>query len=118
MFGLKSTHIESICAILQSFSEIEEAVIFGSRALGNYRKGSDVDLVLLGQNVNIETAQKVSFELNENTTMPYRFDVLSFTDISSSDLRDHIRRVGVIIYSSNPQRMAGEPAGDYLKSKA
>lgn len=117
MFGLKSSNIESICAILQSFPEIEEALIFGSRAKGNYRKGSDVDMALFGQNVVLDTAQKVAYQLNEETTMPYRFDVLSFADISNPDLRDHIRRVGVVMYSTNPQRMAGEPAGDYLNSK-
>lgn len=117
MFGLKPSHIESICAILQSFPEIEEAVIFGSRAKGNFRKGSDVDMTLIGQNVSFDTAQKVAYYLNEETIMPYRFDVLSFADISNPDLRDHIRRVGLTIYSTNPQRIAGEPAGDFLKSK-
>jgi len=117
MFGLKTSDIDSICTTLQAFPEVEDAVIFGSRAKGNFRKGSDVDLALFGQNVNIDTAQQVAFEMNEKTLMPYRFDVLSFADLSNPDLADHIRRVGVIIYSTNKQRIAGEPAGEYLKGK-
>lgn len=114
-FGLKDTDLVTIRSVLQNFREIEEAVIFGSRATGTYRKGSDVDIALQGENVTIDVTQKVSYLLNEETVMPYQFDVLSYGAISNSDLVDHIQRVGGILYSANTERIVGEPAGKYLK---
>ncbi|TVR39251.1 MAG: nucleotidyltransferase domain-containing protein [Cryomorphaceae bacterium] len=117
MFGLKDSDIEAMNHVLRAFPGIEEAVIFGSRAMGNYRRGSDVDIALFGEGVDVDTAQKVAWQLNEETLMPYRFDVLSYANISNPDLRDHIRRVGLTLYSTNPHRIAGEPVEEYLKSK-
>ncbi len=103
--------------MLRAFPGIEEAVIFGSRAMGNYRRGSDVDIALFGEGVDMKIAQKVAWQLNEETLMPYRFDVLSFAEISNSELRNHILRVGLIVYSTNPQRLAGEPVEFCSKGK-
>lgn len=41
--------IEYIKKALIKFNEIEEAVVFGSRAMGNYKKGSDIDIVIIGE---------------------------------------------------------------------
>ncbi|WP_204226487.1 nucleotidyltransferase domain-containing protein [Clostridium botulinum] len=51
MFGLLERDIKYINEVLDKFEEIEKAIIFGSRAMGNYKKGSDVDIAIIGKNV-------------------------------------------------------------------
>ena len=50
-YGLKKKDINSIIKSLQKFSEVDEAILFGSRAMGNYKKASDIDISIKGNNV-------------------------------------------------------------------
>ena len=95
-FGLKNGDIETIIAVLKKYPQIEQGIIFGSRAKGDYKQGSDVDLVLKG-NVQ-EIATQIGFSLNEDSLLPYKFDVLDYNSISNKNLIDHINRVGIIFY--------------------
>jgi len=95
-FGLKDGDIEIIIAILKRYPQIEQALIFGSRAKGNYKPGSDVDIVLKGT-VNDITSD-IGFSLNEDSLLPYKFDVLDYNSISNQNLIDHINRVGIVFY--------------------
>ena len=78
--------------------DVEMAVLFGSRAMENHKPGSDVDIALKGAAVNRQTVVDVSCRLNEETLMPYHFDVLDFRTIDNPSLHDHINRVGKVIY--------------------
>jgi predicted nucleotidyltransferase len=98
MLGLNEEDIKTITAVISKCSEVEEAIIFGSRAKGNYRNGSDVDIVLKGGNITRDIILTISGELNEETTMPYHFDVLNFNTIRNDDLVAHIQRVGKTVY--------------------
>ncbi|MFA7577809.1 MAG: nucleotidyltransferase domain-containing protein [Candidatus Muiribacteriota bacterium] len=96
-FGLTNSDIEEIKNSLKSFPEINKCVIFGSRAKNNYKPGSDVDIALIGKEVTDETASKLSVLLNEESKMPYFFDVLNFNTIVNLKLKEHIQRVGIEI---------------------
>ncbi|MFA5479891.1 MAG: nucleotidyltransferase domain-containing protein [Candidatus Muiribacteriota bacterium] len=96
-FGLTNSDIEEIKNFLKSFPEINKCVIFGSRAKNNYKPGSDVDIALIGKEVTDETASKLSVLLNEESKMPYFFDVLNFNTIVNLKLKEHIQRVGIEI---------------------
>lgn len=98
MFGLLDRDIKYILQILSKYSEINEAIIFGSRALGNYKKGSDIDLVVKGELLNNRILYAIMDDLNENYPLPYYFDVLIYQDINSDMLIDHIKEFGKIIY--------------------
>lgn len=100
MFGLKQNDIESIISILQNYAEVEEAVIFGSRAKGNFKNGSDVDIALKGK-VNIQVINHIAYTLNEETLMPYRFDVVDYHTIRNEVLKEHIDKAGKILYTRN-----------------
>ena len=78
------------------YPEIEEAVLFGSRAIGNYKKGSDVDLAIKGSRINRTTVNRLSDDLNEEYPLPYFFDVIHYENISS-ELKTHIDTMGRII---------------------
>ena len=95
-FGLKKDDLEAIFRVLASVADIEKAVIFGSRAKGNYKQGSDVDIALFTPNKNV--ALHIAFLLNEETLMPYHFDVLDYYTIINQKLKDHIDRVGIVFY--------------------
>jgi len=91
-FGLSDEHLELICATL-THAGVTKAKLFGSRAKGNWRNNSDIDLAAWGNDVNWG---KLSDDLEE-LPMPYQFDVLDYTRIANAALREHIDRVGVVI---------------------
>lgn len=96
--GLSPEELEIIRQAVARSPEVEKCILFGSRAKGNYRRGSDVDLVLLGKGVDEKTRFNVSDFLNEETLLPYFFDVLIFDKIENPELIDHINRIGKIVY--------------------
>ena len=98
-FGLEENDINIICSYLSKYSEIEKATIFGSRAKGNFKKGSDVDIALYGGKVTLDTVTSVNSALNEDSPLIYFFDVLSYENIESKELKEHIDRVGIEIYT-------------------
>jgi len=100
MFGLKNKDIQAIKKILANYDQVASGFIFGSRAKGNFRPGSDVDIALKGARINPKVIIKISSELNEQTTMPYHFDVLNYKSIRNGDLLSHIDRVGKKFYKN------------------
>ena len=80
------------------FPNVKEAIIFGSRAKGNFKNGSDVDIALKGENINLEIVSNISYRLNEETVLPYKFDVLDYQSINNSKLTEHINRIGISVY--------------------
>lgn len=98
MFGLQQVDILRIEAIFSCYPELEKVIIFGSRALGNYKAGSDVDLALFGDLLTEKIVASIHFELNENSLMPYFFDVINYHSIRNDSLKDHISQQGKLIY--------------------
>lgn len=97
MFGLSESSYQLFLQALRRFPQIERVEIFGSRAIGNYKHGSDVDVVLYGERVDGDLAYELSTILNEHMPIPYHFDVLSFSDIASPELIDHIKEYGKVV---------------------
>lgn len=100
MFGLIESDIRYINSALAQFNEIEIGIIFGSRAMGNYKKGSDVDLALKGKDITSKTIYKLSDLLNEEYPLPYFFDLIHYEGISNVKLKNHIDREGIIIFEA------------------
>lgn len=98
MFGLLDRDIVYINKALEKFEEIEKAIIFGSRAMGNYKKGSDVDIAIIGKNVTNKTIFKLDDYLNEVYPLPYFFDVINYNLLNNEKLIEHINNKGKVIY--------------------
>lgn len=97
-FGLKESTIEKISAALAKFPQVEKAVLYGSRARGDYKNGSDIDLALCGgADLTLEILYKIMEEIDE-LLLPYSFDLSIFDHISDPDLLGHIGRVGITFY--------------------
>lgn len=97
MFGLTHNDLQAIIDTIKAFPEVDEAIIFGSRALNTYKNGSDIDIALKGTNISLIT-NTISGVLNEETHLPYFCDVLDYSLIDNQELKDHIDRVGQQIY--------------------
>ncbi len=100
-FGLKAKVIEEIQKALSAFPEIKVAVLYGSRAKGNYKTGSDIDLTLKTAD---EISERLLFRVMhalDNLDLPYSFDISIFDQLDNSELIDHINRVGVEFYNAN-----------------
>ena len=97
MYGLKDIHIDKIKSVFSNYSDIDKAIIYGSRAKGNYRNGSDIDLTLIGESIDLTLLQKIENELDD-LLLPYQIDLSLYHKIENSDLLDHIERIGVEFY--------------------
>ena len=96
-YGLPDEHIKIILDYIARYSEIEEAVLFGSRALGTYKPGSDVDIALKGNKVDSFLAAHLKSEIEEETTLPYFFDFVAYSKLNHKDLIKHIDKYGVVL---------------------
>lgn len=97
MNGLTPDVWQQIFRVFQSFPAVEEVVLYGSRAKGNYRPGSDIDLTLKGEGLTLKILNKISNSLDD-LLLPYTFDLSIFAQIDNNDLVDHINRVGKVVY--------------------
>ena len=93
-FGISDKSYQILQSYFQQAENIDKVVIFGSRALGTYRNGSDIDLALFGKNLNMI---KINAELEELQT-PYMYDVLEYETLQNQALKDHIRTQGQILF--------------------
>jgi uncharacterized protein len=101
-YGLLESDLRHIADALGSFDEIAEAVLFGSRAKGNYKPGSDVDLAIRGDRITPRTVADLADCLNEDKPLPYFFDVVHYETLEEPRLIEHIDRVGIVIFQRSP----------------
>ncbi len=96
-FGLSDTAILTLHAVFRKHPAIEKAVIYGSRAKGNYKPGSDIDITLFGNALDANQLMGIAQELDDST-LPYMVDISLFDHLDNPSLRDHIQRVGLVFY--------------------
>lgn len=99
-FGLKESVIQSIHSVFDSHPEIEQVIIYGSRAKGNFRNGSDIDLTIIGDDMDYSTVLKLIGEIDD-LLLPYKIDLSLMKHIQNNDLIQHIERVGKVFYEGN-----------------
>jgi len=97
--GLSKADLQIILDVFKKYPEVETAILYGSRAMGNFKNGSDIDIALKGTNLKQETCSNIHFELEEETLLPYFFDITNYNLIENIKLREHIDRVGKVLYS-------------------
>lgn len=100
MYGLKPHTIKAIQNVFAKHKAIEKAILYGSRAKGNYRNGSDIDLTLVGKTLTLSQQFSIETDLDD-LLLPYKMDLSIFHKIENEDLIDHINRVGISFYESN-----------------
>jgi len=95
-FGLKESTITKILAVFAQYPQIHKVILYGSRAKGNYRNGSDIDLTITGEITYTDLA-KIEDEIDD-LFLPYTFDISILSDIDNQALIEHINRIGIVFY--------------------
>ena len=95
--GLKESELEEIVNTLASFENVERAIVYGSRAKGNYKTFSYIDLTLYGSALTHTDILCIADRF-EDSYLPYMFDISDFTKLTNPDLIDHIKRRGITIF--------------------
>jgi predicted nucleotidyltransferase len=96
-FGLTDSAIEKIGSVFASYPQVEKAVLYGSRAKGSFKHGSDIDLTLKGEALTQRLLGNIAQALDD-LLLPYTIDLSIFADLNHPDLEAHIARVGVVFY--------------------
>jgi len=100
-FGLKEAVIEKLCGVFAKYPQVSKAVLYGSRAKGNYKNGSDIDLTLHGgADLTLNILYKILDEIDD-LLLPYTIDLSIYRTLTDPDFLDHIQRVGVTFYDKN-----------------
>ena len=97
--GLNQTEMGLILGVFRKHPEIQSVTLFGSRAKGTHSNCSDVDLAVAGDITSLD-AEAIASDLDD-LPLPYRFEVQALKAIKHRALMEHIKRVGVEIYSEN-----------------
>jgi predicted nucleotidyltransferase len=96
-FGLKPAVIDKLLQVFQRHPKVEKVLIYGSRAMENYRPGSDIDLSLKGKQLQWNDLQSIELEIDE-LLLPYKIDLSLYDQIDYKELIDHIDRWGAKFY--------------------
>ncbi len=96
-YGLSENTINKIINVFNNFAEVTKVAIYGSRAKGNYKSGSDIDLCLFGSSIDLTLKYKIEKKLDD-LDLAYKCDVTIYDKLDNNDLIEHINCVGIIIY--------------------
>lgn len=99
--GLSRVEIDQVASVLRGYPQVRRGMLFGSRAKGTFRPNSDIDLALEGDLDDL-TVEDIASAMDD-LPLPYLFDIKAVSRLRNAALIDHIQRVGVQIYSRDPQ---------------
>lgn len=95
--GLPAQTLAKLIEVFCVHPALNRVVLFGSRAKGNHRAGSDIDLALIGDELSVDDLFRIETGIDE-LLLPYQVDLVLAHQIDNADLAAHIERVGVEIY--------------------
>ena len=96
-FGLSDKDIKKINSVFLKYPEITKVIIYGSRAKGNYKPASDIDLTLFTNKNNISFLFKIENEIDD-LLLPYKVDLSIYSLLDNENLKEHIDRCGQVFY--------------------
>jgi|SRR5581483_675862 predicted nucleotidyltransferase len=105
-YGLSDRTIQSICEVLARHPQVRQAILYGSRAKGNFKRGSDIDLTLVGGADLTWRVLSIIMDELDDLLLPYTIDLSIFEMICDPDVVEHIRRVGIVFYDQTRQPAA------------
>lgn len=95
--GLSEATVRKIVGVLDDFPAVERAVMFGSRAKATHKPGSDIDLALVGPQLDWRILGRIDDALDD-LLLPYRFSLIQLDDRTDADVAAHIARVGIPLF--------------------
>ena len=107
-FGLETMEMDKIIMSIASIDGVDKAVIYGSRAKGNYKPFSDVDISLVGKSLSYSDLLRLH-SIIDDLLLPYDIDLNIFDLIQNENLKEHILRCGRVIYESRNKGIVQAP---------
>lgn len=98
-FGLSSKTIQKINSVFAKYPQVREVLVYGSRSKGTYRPSSDIDLTMLGTDLDTTLLLKIENDLDD-LLLPYQIDLSIYTQIENPDVVEHIKEYGQVFYDS------------------
>jgi len=96
-YGIPESDLNALLSEIKKNIEIDEIILFGSRAKGIFRNGSDIDIALKGRNLKLNDILEAMSGIDK-LLLPYKLDLVIYTRIKEPALIEHINRVGVILF--------------------
>lgn len=97
--GLPQHALERLLPIFDAYPEVDRVILFGSRAKGNFRQGSDIDLCLVAPTLTMSRCFALENALDD-LLLPWKIDLVRWDEIDNPDLRSHIQRCGLLLWVS------------------
>ncbi len=96
-FGLNHNVITQLANVFAQYAKIDKVILYGSRAMGNFKNGSDIDLSIFSPSMDLAELLKIENEIDD-LLLPYKVDLSLYHHIDNRDMVEHIQRVGVLFY--------------------
>ncbi len=97
-FGLTENHRKIINEIFDKYPQVKKVLVYGSRAKGNYREGSDIDMTIVeDEKIPFDVLLKIVNDFDDSM-LPFLVDISIFSKLTNPDLIEHISHVGKVIY--------------------
>ena len=100
-YGLSEETLNTLDSIFRKYPGIRQVILYGSRAKGKYRRGSDIDMSFKTDNTFTHTDLLRIGNDFDDSNIPYFVDVSIYDNLSNPDLKAHIDRVGKILYGAD-----------------
>ena len=97
MYGITDNELDLLCSLFTRHKEIEQVILYGSRARGTHKPFSDIDITLLGIGLTRSHLNHFMADIDESS-LPYFFDISIFSKLTNPDLIEQIQQTGVVIY--------------------
>lgn len=95
-YGVPSDALEQIISTIKLNKDVKEIILFGSRAKGDFQKGSDIDIAVVADSLRFDELNKMRAAIAE-LVIPYHVDIIDFNKITNNELKEHILRVGQVL---------------------
>jgi len=92
--GLTQRDIQTLFGIFNKFREVKSVYLYGSRAKGTHKFGSDIDLAIMNAGVSDKTIRNIKAEIEESG-LPYFVDITNFATLNHKEFAEHIKKVGI-----------------------
>jgi predicted nucleotidyltransferase len=97
IYGVKEENIRRINQVFINHPEVDEVILYGSRAKGSFKPASDIDLTLKGDHLDSAILSKIAWEIDD-LLLPFTFDLSVYSQIQSKELLSDIQRIGIVFY--------------------
>lgn len=113
--GLPAATVERIATVLAGFPEVDRVLLFGSRAKGTHKPGSDIDLALVGERLNWRTIGRI-YDALDDQLLPFRFSLVHYGAATDPDVAGHIARVGIVLFERGAARAGADEDSQEAKA--